>query len=256
MSQSLWAIRRVWMRYFDVYRKNLAYGLVTTFVEPLLYLVAFGFGLGALIPTVTLAGHVIPYRAFVLSGLVAQTILFQAFFDAAYGGFVRMYYQKVFKAIATTPITLSEVLWGELMWDSSRSTFSASAILLIGVCLGDFSPVGALLAIPLCFLASLAFAGLGLVAAATAKTIESISFPQYLLIFPMFLFCGIFYPLDTLPPVVQNIAWVLPLTSASSLIRSFLLGFPLSWAAVGILTTWGIGFVWSARRMMTDRLVK
>jgi lipooligosaccharide transport system permease protein len=256
MNESLWAVHRVWLRYLDVYRKNLVYGLSTTFVEPMLYLLSFGFGLGPLIGAVTVSGHTVAYRPFVLSGLVAQTILFQAFFDAAYGGFVRMYYQKIFKAMATTPITLSEVLWGELLWDASRATFSASAVLLIGVILGDFNVSGALKTLPLCFLASLGFAGMGLLTAALAQTIESVSYPQYFFIFPMFLFCGIFYPLETLPPVVQAVANLLPLTAAASLVRSFLLGFPIRPQAILVLAAWAIPLVWYSRRRMTSRIVK
>lgn len=67
--------------------------------------------------------------------------------------------------------------------------------------------------------------------AAKSKTIEEISYPQYLLIFPMFLFCGVFFPLNNLPTYLQWIAWILPLTSAVSLIRTPALGTPLEPAA-------------------------
>lgn len=256
MRDSLWAIRCVWLRYLDVFKKNLAYAMTTTFVEPLLYLASFGFGLGPLIGQVNLDGHPVPYRAFVLSGLVAQTLLFQGFFDAAYGGFIRMYYQKIFKAMATTPITLSEVLWGELIWDASRATMAATAILIIGSVLGDFRPLGALAAIPLCFFGAFCFAGLGLWTAATAHTIESISYPQYLLIIPMFLFCGIYFPLDGLPGPLAKFAWALPLTPAADLYRSLLLGLPLKARSPIILGVYAVILVAIARNRMLKRLVK
>src|SRR5262249_47993312 len=135
-----WGIRCVWLRYFDVYRKSLFYSVVTTFVEPLLYLVAFGFGLGGLVKTIDVGQTTVSYRQFIFAGIVGQTILFQAFFEAAYGSFIRMYYQRVFQAIATTPITLSEVLWAEIIWDSSKATFASIAVLAIGTGMGDFSP--------------------------------------------------------------------------------------------------------------------
>src|SRR5579884_3409821 len=155
---SLGAIRCVWLRHFDVYRKSLTYGVVTTFVEPLLYLFSFGFGLGSMIGTVKLLGTELTYRQFIFAGIVAQALLFQGFFEAAYGSFIRMYYQRIFQAIAVTPITLSEVLWAELLWDASKATFSASAVLLIGVVLGDFRLYGAVLALPLCFVSAFLFA--------------------------------------------------------------------------------------------------
>ena len=251
-----WGIRCVWLRYFDVYRKSIVYSVVTTFVEPMLYLVAFGFGLGGLVKTVQINGASVSYRQFIFAGIVAQTILFQAFFEAAYGAFIRMYYQRVFQAIATTPITLSEVLWAEIIWDASKATFASMAVLLIGTAMGDFHPVGALIALPLCFAGAFVFASLGVLVAARSRTIEEISYPQYLLIFPMFLFCGIFFPLESLPRALQWVAWALPLTSIVSLIRTLTLGFPLRLQAFPILAIWLAVLVPWCRRSMSRRLIK
>ena len=113
---SLWGVRCVWLRYFDVLRKSIRYYLVTTFTEPILYLLSFGLGVGALVGSLNVHGVQVSYRSFVLAGIIGQTVLFQGFYEASFGGFVRMYYQKIFSAMAVTPITLSEVLWGELLW--------------------------------------------------------------------------------------------------------------------------------------------
>jgi len=251
-----WGIRCVWLRYFDVYRKSIVFSVVTTFVEPMLYLAAFGFGLGGMIRTVHTNGAEVSYRQFIFAGIVGQTILFQAFFEAAYGSFIRMYYQRVFQAIATTPITLSEVLWAELIWDASKAAFAALAVLVIGAALGDFSVIGALTAIPLCFGCAIIFAALGLLVAARSRTIEDISYPQYLLIFPMFLFCSVFFPLDSLPKALQWAAWALPLTSVVSLVRTLTLGFPLRLQLLPILAVWLAVLVPWSRRAMSRRLIK
>ncbi len=256
MKDSLWAIRCVWLRYFDVYCKSLVYALLTTFLEPLLYVLSFGFGMGGMIGQITVAGVTLSYRQFVLAGLVGQTMLVQSFFDAAYGGFVRMYYQRIFKAMAVTPITLSEVLWGELLWDSTKSTFATSILLLIGVLLGDFSPWGALALLPICYLCSLLFSGLGLYVAASSQSIEQINYPQYLLVFPMFLFCGVYFPLERLPIVIQYFAHLLPLTAILSIVRSFTLGLPFEWLGVGVVAIWLVLTVTLSRRAMTARLIK
>lgn len=253
---SLGAVRCVWLRHFDVYRKSLAYGIVTTFAEPLLYLFAFGFGLGSLIGVVRLLGVELKYRQFIFAGIVAQTLLFQGFFEAAYGSFIRMYYQKIFQAIAVTPITLSEVLWAEIMWDASKATFSASAVILIGVAMGDFNRWGALAALPLCFAGATLFAALGLLVAAKSRTIEEISYPQYLLVFPMFLFCGVFFPLSTLPTYLQWLAWGLPLTSIVSLIRTLTLGTPLQPQVFVVIFIWLAFLVPWSRQAMSRRLIK
>jgi lipooligosaccharide transport system permease protein len=196
------------------------------------------------------------YRQFIFAGIAAQTIMFQAFFEAAYGSFIRMYYQRVFQAIAVTPITLSEVLWGEIIWDASKATFSASAVLAIGVAIGDFRLWGAVAALPLCFIGALLFAELGLLVAAKSKTIEEISYPQYLLIFPMFLFCGVFFPLSNLPAYLQWGAWTLPLTSISSLLRTLTLGVRLNPQVFVVVAVWlAVLTPWS-RNAMTRRLIK
>ncbi len=253
---STWAIRCVWQRYFAVYQKNIFYGIVTTFVEPILYLLAFGYGMGSMVDHVEVHGMRLSYRQFIFAGIVSQTILFQAFFEAAYGSFIRMYYQKIFQGIATTPITLSEILWGELIWDASKATFATLAVLILGSLTGDFHVSGAILLIPITFFCSLLFAAMGLWVSATAKTIESISYPQYLLIFPMFLFCGVFYPVENLPQAFQAIAWILPLTAVNSLVRTLTLGFPLQIQALPILFAWFAVLVIFSRRAMMKRLVK
>jgi lipooligosaccharide transport system permease protein len=167
-----------------------------------------------------------------------------------------MYYQRIFQAIAVTPITLSEVLWAELIWDASKAAFAAVAVLAIGVLMGDFRPAGALIAVPISFVAGLLFAELGLLVAAKSKTIEEISYPQYLLIFPMFLFCGIFFPLSSLPSWLQILAWILPLTSVVSLLRSLTLGTPLDpWVFVVIAAWLAVLTPWS-RNSMSRRLIK
>ena len=255
-EEAFWPIRCVWLRYFHVYLKNWVYGLVTTFVEPMLYLVSFGYGLGSMIGTVEANGISVTYRQFVFAGFVAQSCLFQGFFEAAYGSFVRMYYQKIFKAMASTPITLSEVLWGELLWDATKGTLSACAILLLGSLSGDLSPWGSLMAVPFCFLGALLFSSLGLWMAALSQTIEQISYPQYLLVFPMFLFCGVYFPLETLPQTLQTLADFLPLTALLSLIRWLTLDFPFQIQALAVFLFWLVLMVFISRDTMSRRLVK
>jgi lipooligosaccharide transport system permease protein len=256
LPDSLWGVRCVWLRYFDVFRKSLRFYLVTTFCEPILYLLAFGLGVGALVGTLKVHDLEVSYRSFVFAGIVGQTVLFQGFFEASFGSFVRMYYQKIFSSMAVTPITLSEVLWGELLWDATKASAAAEVVTLIGVALGDFPPVALLTVLPLAFLSSLLFAGLGLAVSARAKSIDEISYPQYLIVFPMFLFCGVFYPIEGLPTALQWVAWALPLTSVLSLVRTLTLGFPFQPWTVPILAVWLLALVLYSRRSMFARLVK
>ena len=158
--------------------------------------------------------------------------------------------------IISPAITLSEVLWAELIWDASKATFAATAVLAIGVAMGDFRAGGALLAVPLCFAGAELFAALGVFVAAKSKTIEEISYPQYLLIFPMFLFCGVFFPVANLPSSLQLLAWALPLTSIASLTRTLTLGTPLEPRVFVLIIAWLAVVTPLSRNAMSRRLVK
>lgn len=256
MRDAIRGIGQVWLRYFAVFYKGIRYYLVTTFIEPVLYMLAFGYGVGGLIGDVSVGGAHLSYRSFVFSGIIAQTVLFQGFYEGAYGGFIRMYYQKIFHAIAVTPITLSEVLWGELLWDAAKSALAAEVVALIGTAAGSFPLVSLFTLLPLAFFGSLIFSGMGLAAAGFCRNIDQLSYPQYLLVFPMFLFCGVFYPLESLPPPLQFVAWAFPLTSVASLARTLTLGLPFEIRTIPILAFWLVFLLWLSRRAMFRRLVK
>jgi lipooligosaccharide transport system permease protein len=256
LPNSVWGVWCVWRRYFSVFVKSIGYYLVSTFLEPLLYLLAFGVGVGSLIGTLETNGVRLTYRSFIFSGIIAQTVLFQGFYEGSFGAFVRMYYQRIFQAIAITPITLSEVLWGELIWDASKSTLAAEVVALIGVISGEFPPLSLFTLFPVCFLSSLLFSGMGLAAAGYSRSIDELSYPQYLLVFPMFLFCGVFYPVEELPGVLQQVAWIFPLTSVNSLVRTLTVGLPFQIRTVPILLAWLLVLVLLGRRSMIRRLVK
>lgn len=248
-------VRQVWLRYFAVFRKSWVYGLITTLTEPLLILAAFGFGVGGMIGSLTYAGVEMSYRQFVFAGIAAQAVLLQGFFEGAYGSFVRMYYQRIFQAIAVTPVTLSEVLWAEIIWDASRACLSATVVLFFGAALGDFSAWGALMALPLVVLGGLTFAALGVLCAGFSRTIEELGYPQYLVVIPMFLFCGVFFPLDRLPAVLAPFVWALPLTGLAECVRSVTLGTPFPWHGLAILLGWAAVLIPGARWSMTRRLI-
>ena len=251
------AIWLVWKRYFAIFRKSWVYGLVVTVTEPLLILFAFGFGLGRMMDDgVPFRGVQLEYREFVLAGVCGQAVLLQGYFEGAYGSFVRMYYQRIFQAIAVTPITLSEVLWAELFWDATRASFSAVMILAIGVAIGDFEPLGALLAAPLVCVGGLLFGSMGVFFSGLSKTIEALNYPQYLVAIPMFLFCGVFFPIEQMPLWLQPVVYALPLSALIEAVRGLTLpqlSFP--WWTLGSLAVWVMILIPSARWAMTRRLV-
>jgi len=253
---SLIAVFRVWTRYLDVFCKGIFYSVVTTFVTPLVYLASFAFGMARLMPDMPYGGIQVPYRSFVYAGILGQTLLFQAFFEGAYGGFVRMYYQKVYKSISLTPITLSEILSAELLWIVSRSMASAMVVVGVGVAMGEFSLMGALSLLPVLLLSAFLYASIGLLSAALARTIEELSYPQLLIVLPMTLFCGVFYPLSSFDNSIRTILELLPLSATIDLIRAYSFNVTVSWKAWIVLLTWTALCVPFAMKLMRRRVVR
>jgi len=229
------------------------------FVEPILYVLAFGLGFRGLIAGVEYQGRPVSYVAFIAPALLAVTIMYNAFFENTYSSFVRMYYQKTFDAIMSTPISLEEVIIGEIVWGATKAVIAAGLMLSVLTCMGLVHYPHGLLVVPLAFLGGLAFGALGMVFTGIVKHIDMFNLPTFLLITPMFLFSGTFFPVESLPSWAQPIALALPLTHIVSLARSMTLGsFPdhTAWVALACLATFtaiGIPF---ALLSMRRRLIR
>lgn len=249
-------VASVFRRHSTVYSRGWRHSLLTTFKEPLLYLISFVIGVTSLVPQVTTGGQSVSYRAFVFSGIVTQSVLYQGFFSAAYGRYSRMHQQRLFVAILTTPVTLREVLWAELLWNAARGSLAAACILLVGTLSGDFLTLGALAALPLCFVAALIFSALEMSVAALARNFNELSNAQFYVVFPCFLLSGVLFPLDGLPDWARALAGLLPLTPVLDLLRGELLGVAVAPRALWLLAAWTGGWVLIASWAMTRRLVK
>ncbi|MEE9217732.1 MAG: ABC transporter permease [Acidobacteriota bacterium] len=215
---------RVWQRNRDVYFVTWMTTMVPPLLEPLLYLLAFGAGVGALLKEVPYRGEMIRYTAFIAPGLLATQVMFQAFFENTYNTFVRMYYQKTFDAIITTPLTIEDVMAGELLWGATKGTIGCSLMMLVISLFGLIHYPHALVLLPFSFLAALFFAGLALCFTGFVPAIDSFNLPTFLLVMPMFLFSGTFFPLEVLPRWAQMLAEVLPLTHVARVMREACLG--------------------------------
>ena len=183
----------VWRRDFDVYRKTWWTNAVAPIFEPILYLFAFGTGVGTLInKPIPYAGRELSYISFIAPGLIAVTIMFWAFFETLYASFIRMYYQKTFDAIVATPLSLEDTIAGEILWGATKAVGAATLMLGVIWCFG-FLSASAFLVIPFAILGGLFFAGLGMIFTAVCPTIDSFNLPIFLFIYPMFLFGGTFF---------------------------------------------------------------
>jgi len=226
LTYRLW---KVWRRNLDAFMKTYKVNFVPPLLEPILYLLAIGFGFGALVSsssssTTTALGGV-HYIQFIAPALVSIAMMYGSFFECTYGSFVRMYYQKTFDGIIATPVSVEEVIAGELLWGATRSVINSTIVLAVVAAFGLISSPLAILVIFLAFLVGLMFSSLGICFTALAPNIDFFNYPGFLFITPMFLLSGTFFPLTILPKPVQIVAQaVLPLTHAVSLTRALILG--------------------------------
>jgi lipooligosaccharide transport system permease protein len=248
---------RVWQRDAVVWRKTIVVGFLPPLLEPLLYIAAFGLGLGGLIGALAWHGAKLTYLEYLAPGIVGAGIMNASFFETTFSSFVRMYYQKTFDGILATPLSLEEIVTGEILWGATRAVITAAAMM------ATLSPFGllrwpeSLLLLPVAALGGLAFAAFGMVFTGVLPTIEGFNLPIFLVITPMFLFSGTFFPLGQLPPWAQNFAWALPLTHLVYLARSVALGTFTAqlWGNLAYLALFGVIAYLIAIRLMLKRLI-
>jgi lipooligosaccharide transport system permease protein len=207
---------KVWQRNFEVFLKTIKVNFFPSLFEPIIYLLAFGFGLGGFVQNIN--GQ--PYINFLAPALVAIAVMNGSFFECTYASFVRMYFQKTFDAIVATPVSVEEVVAGELLWGATRSTINVTIVLVVIAAFGLIaSPM--FLVIPLiAFFGGLMFASIAMCFTALAPNIDFFNYPAFLFITPMLFLSGTFFPLSTLPNAVQALAMTaLPLTHIVNLCR-------------------------------------
>src|SRR3990170_3776295 len=209
LPQLTYRVWTVWRRNFEVFKKTLFVNFLPALMEPILYLAAFGVWVGALITGTVEGGS---YIQFIGPGLISIAVMYGSFFECTYASFVRMYFQKTFDAIIATPVSVEEVIAGELLWGATRAAINGSIVLAVVAAFGLVSSPLALLVPVLAFFGGLLFASLGMCFTALAPTIDFFNFPTFLFITPMFLLSGTFFPLTLLPGVLQTAALaVMPL---------------------------------------------
>ncbi|MCC7572306.1 MAG: ABC transporter permease [Candidatus Methanofastidiosum sp.] len=201
-------ITKGWRRNFVTFFKTWRLNVIPPFLEPLLYLLALGFGLGSFIDNI----EGISYVKFIAPALVSISVMNASFFECTYTSFVRMYYLKTFDAMIATPVSIEEVIAGELLWGATRSTVYATFMLPVLLLFGVVELPSSLLIIPFAFLSGLLFASIAMCFTAITPNIDTLNYPMFLFITPMFLFSGTFFPLTLLPATVQYVALgILPL---------------------------------------------
>jgi lipooligosaccharide transport system permease protein len=214
-------VGHVWRRNLDVFMKTYKTNFIPPLVEPLFYLVGLGYGLGGFVRS----QEGLRYVVFIAPALIAVSMMYSSFFECTYGSFVRMYYQKTFDAIITTPVSLEEVIAGEILWGATKSLINSTIVLAVVLAFGLVASPYFLLVPPLAFIVGLLFSSIAMCFTAITPNIDSFNYPSFLFITPMFILSGTFFTLTSLPAGVQIFAKIfLPLAHAVALARSMVIG--------------------------------
>jgi lipooligosaccharide transport system permease protein len=246
---------KVWTRNKDVFMKTYKTNFLPSLLEPILYVLAVGVGLGGFVQPIN--GE--SYIQFIAPALVAVSMMYSSFYECTYASFVRMYFQKTFDAIIATPVTIEEVITGEILWGATKSLINSSIVLAVIVAFGLVPSPLFLLIIPVSFLVGLLFSAIAMCFTAISPNIDAFNYPSFLFITPMFLLSGTFFPLTSMPQFLQIATQILfPLTNAVEVTRGLALGniqlsivFNLAW----MMIVTPVFFV-LAINLMKKRLIK
>lgn len=243
----------VWMRELTLFKRLWASTTFSSIVEPTIYLLAFGFGFGALVTTV----DGIPYIEYVATGAVATAVLFSSVFAGMFNTFVKRVYQKTYDGVLATPVDVPEIMTAEAIWIAGKAGIYGCAPLLVGFFFG-LTPAWGMLAVPFIgFLTGLGFAFAGQWLSGVVPSIDSFNYVTSALITPLFLVAGTFFPIDGLPQWAQVLAQFNPLYHCVQLVRHACFGW--EWindaGNVAFLVVFAVITAALSWRRMSQRLV-
>jgi len=212
--------RTVWLRNARVWRKHVMSSLIGNLGQPLLFLLAMGYGLGRDIEVI----EGLTYLQFIAPGLVASAVMYSAAFETTYGSYTRLSIQKTYEAILSTPLDVNDLVLGEVFWAASRGLLAGIIMLVTLPLFGVWPSVWTLALLPVLFMSGIFFAAFGLIMTALATNYDFFNYFTALIITPLFLFSGIFFSLQTMAPQAKVFFELLPLTPIVNLSRMFCYG--------------------------------
>jgi len=224
-----WQSWEVVGRHARVYLRHWHTSFLPPAGEPVMMLLAFGLGLGGYVTSLDWRGRDVPYMTFVAPGIIAYACFMTAIFQSLYGAFIRMHYQKTWEGQLTTQVELRHVVWGEILWAALLCTSYAAIVAVVlagcqalGLVALDFGAL--VLLAPVVFVAGCAFAALGLLFTAVVPTIDHMNLPVFLLVLPLGIVSGTYFPLED--PRLAPLRAVSPLYHLAEGARGLLLGGP------------------------------
>jgi len=237
-----WQSRAVLMRHLRVYLRNWYTAFLPPATEPVVLLFAFGLGLGAHVSGIEIAGSETDYLSYIAPGIIAYTAFMTPFFQALFGAFIRMHYQRTWEGQLTTQVELPHVIWGEIIWAALLgSVYVAIVCLVLAVAafagMLTISVPALLLTVPLAFCFGLGFAAVALAFTAWLPTIDHMNLPVFLVVLPLGFASNTYFPLPVDRPWVAFLVQCNPLYHLAESNRAMLIGDGLPWTqlAVGLL---------------------
>jgi len=258
----IWSPPRLSMRWWPVFQRNLLVwrklvipSLIGNIAEPLIWLVAFGYGLGALVGQVAVGGQSVPYILFLASGSICMSAMNAASFEALYSAFSRMHVQKTWDGIMNAPVSLDDVVLAEMLWAAFKALFAVTAILGVMLALGISHSPKLLLAWPVLLGVGISFSCIALIFNALARGYDFFTYYFTLFLTPMMFLSGVFFPREQLPGFVRVLADWLPLAAAIDLVRPlFLDQWPAHpWRSAAVLGVSTVAAFWVALALTRRR---
>ena len=266
---SAWRAPQLSMRWWPVFLRNLLVwkklaipSIIGNIADPLIALVAFGYGLGALVGQVQMGGAEsgvkVPYIVFLGGGYICTSAMNAASFEALYSAFSRMHVQKTWDGIMNAPVNLDNILLAEMLWAAFKSLTTATAILLVMLALDISRSPLLLAALPVLLLVGITFSCIALVFNALAKGYDFFTYCFTLFMTPMMFLSGVFFPREQLPSWLQMVAQWLPLAHAVDLVRPLFMNQWPSHALLhlAVLAVYAVGSFWIALALTRKRFAK
>ena len=259
--QNLWRWPRptrlslaVLRRNFLVWRKTALSTILGDVLDPMVVLLALGYGLGKLLPAI----EGVPYITFLAAGSICMGAMYGASFEATYSAFSRLQVQRTWEGMLNTPLSLDDILWAEVLWAMAKAFKSGVAIVLV-VYLFNISREPTLAWIPLVLvIAGLTFAAMAIIVTALARGYDFFMYYFTLVITPMVFLSGVFFPVNQLPDALAAAVQWLPMAPAINLVRPLVLGeLPndAAWYLIQLVLT-GVLALWVAAGLLRRRLLR
>jgi lipooligosaccharide transport system permease protein len=223
--------RAIMERAYIAFKSSTWMIVVSGFVEPVLFLLSFGYGLKDLVGDITVAGQPIGYVAFITPALLATSAMNGAIYDSTMNVYFKLKHDRIYHGMLATSLGPMDVALGEISWALLRGLSYAIGFMAIVTPLGLIPSMWGILAIPAAVLIAFGFASFGMAVTSYMKSWQQLEIVNVVLL-PMFLFSGSFYPLSVFPDWLQTVIRLFPLAHAIDLVRGLTLG-NISWALVG-----------------------